>query len=457
MTRRTGLVAIGIIVFQCANPEMARSGSPPVATESVEIRASGGQNGDAFGYVAVSGDIIVVGAPLVDVPISNAGVAYVFQNGGGTWTQVAKLRMSDEANGDEFGIAVAVDGDTIGVGTWFKDSVAPDAGAVYMYVKPVGGWGDMTETARITPPDGASGDQFGAPLVIRGDTLVAGAANGTCGAVSSGAGYVFVRDGSAWNFQAKLCASDASTGELFGAGVGLDGDTAIIGAPLDDVAGGSGSAYVFTRLGSAWVEEAKLVPSDADTGDRFGHQVAVDGAMAIIGAPYANAAYVFDKGPNGLWDAGSTDQEAKLVDPEGVGGIFGHAVAVRNGVAVVGAVHASGVAPATGAAYVFTRHGTDWSAQWKLVSSDGSTGDSFAYAGWNGVSLGGNVVVVGAQNHTHGSAGGAAYIYGMVFDVPALSPLGLGLLCVAMLIAGYYVIRRRRVPRLPASVRCSRA
>ena len=101
--------------------------------------------------------------------------------------------------------------------------------------------------------------------------------------------------------EAKLTASDATASDNFGLGVALSGDTAVVGAFLDDDNGeSSGSAYVFIRIAGVWTEQAKLLPADGASGDFFGRSVALDGNTAVIGAPHdddnggnSGSAYVF--------------------------------------------------------------------------------------------------------------------------------------------------------------------
>jgi hypothetical protein len=106
---------------------------------------------------------------------------------------------------------------------------------------------------------------------------------------------VFGRSGSSWPQQAKLTASDATSGDNFGWSVALYGPTAVVGAY--DKKSGRGAAYVFGRSGSSWPQEAKLTASDATSGDNFGWSVALYGSTAVVGAPFKNsgtgAAYVF--------------------------------------------------------------------------------------------------------------------------------------------------------------------
>lgn len=97
--------------------------------------------------------------------------------------------------------------------------------------------------------------------------------------------------------------SNGDGGDHFGFSVALDGDTALVGAHFDEHpnSSGAGSAYVFTRSGSRWTQQAKLAPEDGDDGDHFGWAVALDGDTALVGARddehpngfAAGSAYVF--------------------------------------------------------------------------------------------------------------------------------------------------------------------
>ena len=163
------------------------------------------------------------------------------------------------------------------------------------------------EQAKLTASDGAAYDYFGCSVAVSGDgsTAVIGAHGDDDIGNNSGSVYVFTRSGSSWTQQAKLTASDGASGDLFGYSVAVSGDgsTAVIGAHGDDDRGiDSGSAYVFTRSGSSWTQQAKLTASDGAASDLFGWSVAVsgDGSTAVIGAYYdddrgsnSGSAYVF--------------------------------------------------------------------------------------------------------------------------------------------------------------------
>jgi hypothetical protein len=158
-------------------------------------------------------------------------------------------------------------------------------------------------TDRVTAPDGEVGDNLGWSVAIDGDTALVGAFRDDG---STGAAYVFVRSGAGWAFQDKLTAPDGEVGDTFGFSVALDGDIALVGAPTDDAATGSdaGAAYVFVRSGAGWTFWQRLAAADAEAGDQFGVSVAVSGDTALVGANpkelFAGSAYVF-VGSGGAW------------------------------------------------------------------------------------------------------------------------------------------------------------
>ena len=100
-------------------------------------------------------------------------------------------------------------------------------------------------------------------VAVSGDTVVVGAENKNNG---QGAAYVFVRNGTVWNQQQKLTASDGAFTDFFGCSVAVDGDTALVGAN-DKKIGSQGAAYVFVRSGTTWSQQQELTASDGAAGD----------------------------------------------------------------------------------------------------------------------------------------------------------------------------------------------
>ena len=265
-------------------------------SQVAKLTAADVATGDWFGRsVALDSGTIVVGADDDDDGGTDSGSAYIFRtdDGGATYGQVAKLTASDAAAGDSFGVSVAIDGDTIVVGARF----AGTGGAVYVFRTSDGG-ATYGQVAKLTASDAAAGDIFGFDVAIDGATIVIGARGKDS---YTGSAYVFrTTDGGATYGQvAKLTASDASSGDDFGLSVAIGGSTVVVGAYCDDDAGtDSGSAYAF-RTTDGWDThtEIKLTASDAAAGDRFGMSVATDGDSVAVGAYYKDdqtgAAYVF--------------------------------------------------------------------------------------------------------------------------------------------------------------------
>ena len=175
---------------------------------------------------------------------------------------------------------------------------------------------------KLTVSDGAANDLFGISVSISsdGNTALVGAHRKSS---YTGAAYIFTRSGSTWTQQQKLVASDGAASDWFGWSVSLssDGNTALIGAPYADPSGtNAGAAYVFTRSGTSWVEEQKLTASDITEHSFFGVTLTLscDGNIALVGAIY-----------------------------QPVGGEIN-----------------------VGACYVFTRSGSTWVQQQKLTASD---------------------------------------------------------------------------------------
>ena len=286
----------------------AGSGSAYVFTRSgavwnppAKLVAADGEAGDEFGYsVAVSGDTVVVAAPRDDDEYEDSGSVYVFTRSGSQWSQQVKLTANDGAEGDLFGISVAISGDTLLVGADLVDDKGENSGAAYVFARSNGNW---AQQAKLTADDGAAGDLFGIRVAVSGDTALIGAARDDDKGENSGSAYVFVRSGTTWSQQAKLTAKDGAANDRFGTRVKIQGDTAIVGAILGDAAtADAGAAYVFTRSETTWDQQARLVAGDGAADDVFGWSVALNGGTVLIGAPTSiialpggpGAAYVFE-------------------------------------------------------------------------------------------------------------------------------------------------------------------
>jgi len=385
--------------------------------------SSGGVEGDEFGYaVAVSADgkTLAVGAPSEasnatglngnegDDSASESGAVYVFTNGGGTWSQQAYVKASNTDAQNQFGRSVALsgDGNTLAVGAFYESSSATG----------INGNEDQSQN-----PAGASG-----------------------------AAYIFARSGATWSQQAYVKASNTDAGDFFGASVDLssDGNTLVVGAPgesssatgvngnqADNSASGAGAAYVFSRSGSAWSQQAYVKASNTGIDDQFGYSAALsgDGNSLAVGAwgesssavgingnqtdnsrGFSGATYVFAHS-SGTWSQQAYVKASNTV----TNNHFGWSVSLSSdgNTLAVGAIWENGAstgvnssdeqiqnqAKEAGAAYVFSRDGNTWSQQAYVKASNTDAADLFGAS--VDLSSDGNTLVVGAYGEDSKAAG----------------------------------------------------
>jgi hypothetical protein len=267
--------------------------------------------GDAFGTaVSIDGDTLIATAPGPE-----PGAVYVFIANGASWTQQAKLAPTGGGTDERFGIAASLSGDRIAVGA---DRASLGAGAVYVFARSGTSW---SQEARLVASDAAPHDAFGTSVALDGDTLIAGAPvkrRGTAGSYANGAAYVFTRGGGGWAQQAKLADAAGANGEMFGFSVDLAGTRAVVGVPF--AAGDQGSAWVYAGSGSAWTQEAELSAANGAAGDQFGWSVALGDDAVFVGAPFAGTLTGAACGGSYMFDAAALAQtetgviEAPLLD-----------------------------------------------------------------------------------------------------------------------------------------------
>ena len=332
--------------------------------EEQRLVALDGDLHDEFGFPValnpVDPTLIVVGARLDDDEGFNSGSAYVFRYNPDSqlWAQEQKLTAWDGDANDRFGTGVSIWADVAMIGARLDDDPDPDTGSVYVFR-----YDPVTETwqeqQKLIPSDWEFSGRFGASVSLEGDWAVIGARTHHEEASAEGAAYIFRFDPKMqrWEEQQKLQASDAAEFNLFGASVSLSGDTALIGATFGDAPGvfNSGAAYIFQFNGKQWVEKQKLTASDAGFGDQFGRSVSLSGQTAIIGALVdddvgnaSGSAYIFTE------DAGGWIERAKLHSSDlEASDLFGASVAIDQDRAFVGATNDDDDGSESGSAYVF--------------------------------------------------------------------------------------------------------
>jgi hypothetical protein len=417
----------------------------------------------------------------------DTGAVYVFTGGGASRTQQAYIKASNADSGDHFGnyVALSADGNTLAVAAYFEASAAtgvngdqadnsiPQAGAVYIFTRDGETWSQQAYLkASNTGNSGegdefADGDQFGTSLAISGDgnTVAVGAItedsnageiNGDQtddSAVSAGAVYVYTRTGTDWTQQAYVKAptpAEYTNGDMFGYSVSLndDGNMLAVGVydeggssrginePLDREANGSGAAYVFTRSGDTWSQQAYLKSPIAEGNDSWGISIALsaDGNTLALGSADEDC-LATGINPPGCTDDRESDTSAGAVavfaregatwtqqgyfkaSNTGAYDWFGLRLALSGdgNALVTSAIYEASAgrgvnsqqdddsAEESGAVYFFTRSGATWTQEAYVKASNADAYDQFG--GAVAISGDGRTIVVGARGEDSAAAG----------------------------------------------------
>lgn len=228
-------------------------------------------------------------------------------------------------------------------------------------------------------------DRFGHSIALSSSTLVVGAPRedsnatginndqGNNNAVESGAVYVFTKQSGVWSQQAYIKASNSNIDDQFGYAVAVSGNLMVVGAPFEssnatgvnglqtnNSAFSSGAAYVFVRAGNSWSQQAYLKASNTNNGDLFGSQVAINDQTIVIGAP------------------------GEASNSTGINGS-----------------QSNNSASASGAVYVFTQSGSNWSQQAYIKASNTDANDLFGFS----VAIDQNSILVGAPGESSNATG----------------------------------------------------
>ncbi len=233
--------------------------------ETAQFVAADGASGDLFGNsVALSETAVIIGASSATINGGfGQGTVYVFTHSSQGWTQSQKLVANDGASGDAFGLSLALSNDTLLIG-------APDVtvgthngeGVAYIFNNRNGAW---SQTQKLLPANGVDSANFGGAVALAGDIAVIGADGIN---YFEGAAYVFAHANGHWEQAVRLNANDQAAFAQFGASVALDGTTALIGANEADIGdnGSQGAAYFYGRSD---LDLALNVPGRVNPDSRF--------------------------------------------------------------------------------------------------------------------------------------------------------------------------------------------
>ncbi|HET7370262.1 MAG TPA: hypothetical protein VFK45_05435 [Gammaproteobacteria bacterium] len=242
----------------------------------------------------------------VGAPFASAGAVYVFERvSEGNWRQTAMLVAPQGSANDDFGLALAAEGDVLLVGAPIADGNG--TAAAYLFVDDGESW--------MLQRTFTGGNGMGWSVAIDGDTALIGS--------DGGSAYVYVRDQGGWSRQATLRPPAGLSGE-FGFDVALEGDRALIGFPPKQISGFSagatssepGRALVYERHDGTWSETAATGPYEDS--ENLGVAVAMDDGKLLVADPETDA--------NGYERAGLVyvlSKSTQVPDEEGGSGALG--------------------------------------------------------------------------------------------------------------------------------------
>lgn len=377
-------------------------------TQQARLTGEGESGGALLGWsVAISGDgdTALVGGPDDS---ADTGAAWVFKRSGSTWSQQgSKLIGSDTSAAQQFGwsVAIASNGETALIGGPYEGSDS-FVGAAWVFTDTSGLWSQ--QGAKLTGSGELGGGYFGQSVALSddGDTAMVG---GSYDNHFQGAAWAFARTEAVWSPQGEKLTGGGEKGtgnSRFGtaAAIAASGTTALIGGPDDGE--GKGAVWVFTRSGSNWTEQAKLTGTSSGL-SAFGTSVALsaNGDTALVGGPYygdmIGAAWVFTR-------KGTSWTQQAMLRASGLNGFidFGSSVAL-SGSGAVAVVGAPGHEAPTGSAWVFRRNAAHWGQQAELTATDEVGHSEFGEAA--AISADGRTILVGGPADDHNA--GAAWVF----------------------------------------------
>ena len=321
----------------------------------------------------------------------------------------SSFTLNNIVSGDVFGLPISMSGDTAVIGDSDDSHDGPSSGAAYVFVKDGAGWVQQQKLLPTTPADNQS---FGISVGIEGDTIVVGSpGEGDIFDPLTGAAYIFVRDGSSWVLHQKLLLPQRRAGDAFGTAVGISADSIVVTAR-----GGAdenflpGTASVFTRdQTGVWLLQQKVRASDQIRDQMYGMSAAISGDTVMVGSEYVDPSHGAGVGAVYVYERVGTvwSQTKKLTASTWRAGYeFGRYLAIDGNIAVIGAYHEEHGPNTRGSVYVFVRDHGEWGQKQKLfVKEDLGEWDDFGVS----VAIHGSTIIAG-NNGADGQRG-AAYVF----------------------------------------------
>lgn len=295
------------------------------------ITYAGADSVNNFGdSVETDGTKIVIGAPNEDTGATNSGSVFVYAHNGTTWVLEQELSPTDTATGDAFGWKTALDGNRLAVSAWKKDS---NTGGVYIYEFDGSTWGSET---KILPSDTASGQYFGSGVALEDNRLVVGAQHRDgLFEMRTGGVYIYEHDGSTWGSEVILAPSTEILNGAFGYDVSLDGNNLAVSYEKDL------GVYFYQYDGSSWDSGVKIAAAGLEANDYFARTIELSGNYLVVGAPGddqvgnsrsdSGAAYIF------TYDGTNWSEDSVIRDEQGLDNVwFGNKVSLNGSEAVIG-------------------------------------------------------------------------------------------------------------------------
>ena len=295
-------------------------------SQAAKLMASDGLATDAFGEsVAVDGNFAIIGASGNDhTALSNPGAAYIYDLTTPASPVEIKLTAGDPEVSSGFGKDVAISGNFAIVGAMDHNNGGSDQGAVYVFERNTGGTDNWGQFAKILPAGISDADQFGSAVAIEGDVMVVGAQGDGS---STGAAYIFRYDGSSWNEEAKLIGSGISGGDMFGSDVSIAAGKVIIGVGgenqsyvFEDQGAGSWSEVQIIEGGNVVAIDNDFLLTGNETYDEAGDHLNVTGSVSkdVAAGFGGHDSFVVDGGGD-IIRAGEGDDDITLTDILGAG------------------------------------------------------------------------------------------------------------------------------------------